>query len=98
MLRYHKYVLSLKHLSLLYLVIFKPSCNNLISTIILVLYASYVCFMHSRFIENHSIDLEAMNTSFLRWFCHTTDGDDPRNWSMISRTMDLADPSEGTLV
>jgi hypothetical protein len=38
----------------------------------MVLYASYVCLMYSRFIENHPIDLEAMSPSFLRWFYHTT--------------------------
>jgi hypothetical protein len=35
------------------------------------LYASYVCLLHSHFIENHSIVLEVTNSSFLRWFCHT---------------------------
>jgi hypothetical protein len=31
-----------------------------------------VCvFVHSCFIENPSIDLEATNLSFLRWFCHS---------------------------
>jgi hypothetical protein len=60
----------LKHLLLLYLVIFKSSYNNLIFTLIMVLYASYVCLLHSRFIENHPIDLEATNPLFLRWFCH----------------------------
>jgi hypothetical protein len=43
----------LKHLLLLNLVIFKLKCNNLIFNEILVLYASYVCLMHSCFIENH---------------------------------------------
>jgi hypothetical protein len=33
----------LKHLLLLFLVISKQSCNNLISTLIMSLYASYVC-------------------------------------------------------
>jgi hypothetical protein len=42
----------LKHLSFLYLVIFNLSCNNLISTLIIVLYACVSCFIHSRFIEN----------------------------------------------
>jgi hypothetical protein len=37
----------------------------------MVLYASYVCLLYSRFIENHPIDLAATNTSFLRRFCHT---------------------------
>jgi hypothetical protein len=36
----------------------------------MVLYALYVCLLHSRFIENHPIDLEAMNPSFFRWFYH----------------------------
>jgi hypothetical protein len=36
----------------------------------MVLYACVLCFMQSRFIENPPIDLEAMNPSFLRWFCH----------------------------
>jgi hypothetical protein len=42
----------LKHLPLLHLVNLTPCCNNLTSTLIMVLYASYVCFMHSRFIKN----------------------------------------------
>jgi hypothetical protein len=45
----------LKHLLLLNLVIFKLKCNNLIFNEILVLYALYVCLMHSRFVENHPI-------------------------------------------
>jgi hypothetical protein len=45
----------LKHLLLLNLVIFKLKYNNLIFTEILVFYASHVCLLHSRFIENHSI-------------------------------------------
>jgi hypothetical protein len=45
----------LKHLLLLNLVIFKLKCNNLIFNEILILYASYVCLMHSHFIENHPI-------------------------------------------
>jgi hypothetical protein len=45
----------LKHLLLLNLVIFKLKCNNLIFNEILVLYASYVCLMHSRFIKNYPI-------------------------------------------
>jgi hypothetical protein len=28
--------------------------------------------MHSRFIKNLPIDLDAINPSFLRWFCHTS--------------------------
>jgi hypothetical protein len=31
-------------------------------------------FVHSRFIENPLIDLEAINPSLLRWFCHTWRG------------------------
>jgi hypothetical protein len=45
----------LKHLLLLILVILKLKCNNLIFNEIIILYASYVCLMHSRFIENHPI-------------------------------------------
>jgi hypothetical protein len=45
----------LKHLLLLNLVIFKLKYNNLTFNEILVLYASYVYLMHSRFIENHPI-------------------------------------------
>jgi hypothetical protein len=45
----------LKHLLLLNLVIFKLKCNNLIINEILVLNASYVCLLHSRFVENHPI-------------------------------------------
>jgi hypothetical protein len=36
----------------------------------MVVYASYVCFMHPRFTDNPPIDLEAMDPSVLRWFCH----------------------------
>jgi hypothetical protein len=45
----------LKHLLLLNLVIFKQKCNNLIVNEIMVLNASYVCLLHSRFVENHLI-------------------------------------------
>jgi hypothetical protein len=45
----------LKHLLLLSLVIFKLKCNNLIFNEILVLYASYVYLLHSRFVENYPI-------------------------------------------
>jgi hypothetical protein len=45
----------LKHLLLLNLVIFKLKCNNLTFNEILSLYALYVCWRHSRFIENHPI-------------------------------------------
>jgi hypothetical protein len=45
----------LKHLRLLLLVNLKQKCNNLIVNEILILYASYVCLLHSRFIENHLI-------------------------------------------
>jgi hypothetical protein len=59
-----------KHLPFLYLVILKPRCNNLNSTLIMILYACVLCLLHSRFVENHSVDLEVTNLSFLRWFCH----------------------------
>jgi hypothetical protein len=52
---FRKYVLSFEAPYVLNLVIFKLKCSNLIFNKILVLYASYVCLMHSRFIENHSI-------------------------------------------
>jgi hypothetical protein len=42
----------LKHILLLNLLIFKLKCNNLIFNEILVLYASYVCLLHSRLVEN----------------------------------------------
>jgi hypothetical protein len=45
----------LKYLLLLNLVVFKLKCNNLIFNEIMILNASYVCLMHSRFIENHPI-------------------------------------------
>jgi hypothetical protein len=67
----------LNHLLLLHLVNLKPKCNNLTLTLSMVLYASYVCFMHSRFIENPPIDLEVMKPSFLRWFCHNHKLGDP---------------------
>jgi hypothetical protein len=40
---------------LLILIIVKPMCNNLIFHEMLCLYASYVCLLNSRFIENHPI-------------------------------------------
>jgi hypothetical protein len=40
-----------KHILLLNLVIFKLKCNNLTFNEMLSLYASYVCLLHSRFIE-----------------------------------------------
>jgi hypothetical protein len=45
----------LKHLLLLNLVIFELKCHNLIVNEIMVLSASYVCLLHSCFIENHPI-------------------------------------------
>jgi hypothetical protein len=45
----------LKHLLLLNLIIFKLKFNDLIVNKIMVLNASYVCLLHSRFIENHPI-------------------------------------------
>jgi hypothetical protein len=56
-------VLSLKYFLLLYLVISKQSCNNLISTLIMILSILYV-FVHSCFIENPPIDLEAIDPTF----------------------------------
>jgi hypothetical protein len=43
----------LKHLLCLNLVIFILKCNNLIFNEIMVLNASYVCLLYSRFIEDH---------------------------------------------
>jgi hypothetical protein len=60
---------NLLHLNLLTL---KLKCNNLIFNEIKVLNASYVCLLYSRFVENHPVDLEARNSSFLSWFCHNT--------------------------
>jgi hypothetical protein len=54
----------LKHFLLPYLVILESSCNNTISTLIMSLYASYVCLLHSRLVENPPIDLEETNPSF----------------------------------
>jgi hypothetical protein len=45
----------LKKLLLLILVIFKLKYNNLIFNEILVLTVSYLCLLHSHFIENHLI-------------------------------------------
>jgi hypothetical protein len=45
----------LKNLLIHNLVIFKLKCNNLIVNEIMVLNDSYVCLLHSRFIENHPI-------------------------------------------
>jgi hypothetical protein len=44
-----------KHLLLLNLVIFELKCNNLIFNEIMILNASYVYLLHSRFVENHLI-------------------------------------------
>jgi hypothetical protein len=55
---------SSKHLPLLYLVISKKSCNNLISTLIYD-YVCIVCvFVHSHFFENPPIYLEEMDPTF----------------------------------
>jgi hypothetical protein len=45
----------LKHLLHLNHVIFKIKCNNLTSNEIMILNASYVCLLHSCFVENHPI-------------------------------------------
>jgi hypothetical protein len=45
----------LKDLLLLNLVIFKLKCNNLIFNKIMISNALYVCLLHYRFIDNHSI-------------------------------------------
>jgi hypothetical protein len=45
----------LKNLLYLNLVILKLKCNNLIFNEIMILNASYVCLLHSRFIENHPV-------------------------------------------
>jgi hypothetical protein len=37
----------------------------------MVLYASYVCLLHSRFVKNQPINHEATDPSFLRWFYRT---------------------------
>jgi hypothetical protein len=37
----------------------------------MVLYASYVCLLHSHIVKSHLIDFEVTNPLFLRWFCHT---------------------------
>jgi hypothetical protein len=52
---FHKHVLSFEALLLLILGIFKLKSNNLTFNEIMVLYASYVCLLHSRFIESHPI-------------------------------------------
>jgi hypothetical protein len=60
----------LKDLLLLSLVIFKLKCNNLIVNEILILNASYVCLLHSRFVENHPIWI-LEDRPLLSWFCHS---------------------------
>jgi hypothetical protein len=45
----------LNHLLLLNIVIFKLKCNNLIFNENMILNASYVCLLHSGFIENYPI-------------------------------------------
>jgi hypothetical protein len=44
-----------KNFLYLNLVILELKCNNLIFNKIVVLNASYVCLLHSRFVENHPI-------------------------------------------
>jgi hypothetical protein len=44
-----------KHILLLTFVIFKLKCNNLIFNKFIILNVSYVCLLHSRFVENHLI-------------------------------------------
>jgi hypothetical protein len=51
MLHFHKLFHLLKHSSLLNLVNLKSSCNNIISTLIMVLCASYVCLLHCRILQ-----------------------------------------------
>jgi hypothetical protein len=45
----------LKHLLFPYFVIFKLNCNNIFVNKIMVLNASYVCLLHSHFINNYLI-------------------------------------------
>jgi hypothetical protein len=45
----------LKHILLLILLIFKLKCNNLFFNEIMILNASYMCLLYSRFVENHPI-------------------------------------------
>jgi hypothetical protein len=59
----------LKHLPLLYLLILKQTCNNIFYFNLVFICFVYV-FAHSCFVKNPSIDLEEMNPSFQRWFCH----------------------------
>jgi hypothetical protein len=44
-----------KHILLLIFVIFKLKCNNLIFNKFIILNVSYVCLLHSNFVENHLI-------------------------------------------
>jgi hypothetical protein len=53
----------------------------------MAVYASYVCFMRSCFIENHPIDLEVTNPLFLRWFSHT--GTMPKEDKMLLNCLEL---------
>jgi hypothetical protein len=45
----------LKNLLYFNLVIVKLKCKNLIFNEIMILNVSYVCLLHSRFVENHSV-------------------------------------------
>jgi hypothetical protein len=45
----------LKNLFYFNIVILKLKCNNLIFNKIMVLNASYLCLLHSRFVKNHLI-------------------------------------------
>jgi hypothetical protein len=60
----------LKDLLYFNLVILKLKCNNLIFNEILSLYASFVCLLHSRFVENQPIWILEDDPSFMRRFYH----------------------------
>jgi hypothetical protein len=46
-------------------------------------------FVHSRFIENPLIDLQATNTSFLRWFYHTCLVVLEHGWILVSAWIEI---------
>jgi hypothetical protein len=51
--------------------------NNLTITLLYVYKCLLCVFVYSRFIENPLVDLEVSKPSFLRWFCHGSEGSNP---------------------
>jgi hypothetical protein len=86
----------LEHLLLLNLVIIKLKCNNLIFNEIIVLNASFVCLLHSRFIEDHPIWILEDGPLISEVVLSQPDSASPRRpaWheSLCSQTTDISQP------